>query len=343
MEFYEAIDQAVTTAAVRQLPEPPTTQFAQFLPDNTVPSIEFAIEAITDANKAARFRSYDAPVEIGDGPSGVRTSGEIPALGEGYLVGEYKRLLEEQLRGADISDALLQACLQKVKRGFDRIKNRMELARGQVLSTGKFTLAGEGRLQLEADFGVPDANFVTPAVDWVANTDITGELTEWLALGQIPADVMLVGDLALPKLLKSEELRNEYGNAYGAPNGLTTEQVNQVFAARGLPRIVPVRDTVIQVPNPETGAYTSQSTFPRYGIAMFPSGYIGDTKWGTTFEALEMAAAGMLETSEAPGLVATVMRDGNPGKVFTVVNAVGIPTLENPASLVFANVDPAAN
>lgn len=338
MEFFDLIDQAAVTAAMRELPEPPTVQFAQWLPDVVVPDIEFEIEQITDTNKAARFRSYDAPVEIGPGPSLVRTAGEIPALGEGYLVGEYKRLLEQQLRGANISDALLQAVLNKVARGFTRIKNRMELARGQVLSTGKFTLEGEGRLHLEADFGVPDDNFVTPASPWDENSDISGEMTEWAALAEIAPDVALVGDLALPKLLKSAELRNQYGNAYGAPNGLTTEQVNTVFAARGLPRIVPVRRTRIEVPDPETGVYTTVDTFPRDAIAMFPQGFIGDTKWGVTFEALEMAAAGMIEATEAPGLVATVMREGNPGKVFTVTNAVGIPTLEHAKSLVVATV-----
>jgi hypothetical protein len=338
MEFFDLIDQAAVTGAVRQLPEPPTTQFDAYLPDVTVPSIDFAIESITDNNKAARFRSYDAPVEIGDGPSLVRTSGEIPALGEGYLVGEYKRLLEEQLRGADISDALLAAALNKVARGFKRIKNRVELARGQVLTTGKFTLSGEGRLHLEADFGVPTSNFVTPGVAWSPSVDISTDIATWAALAEIAPDVMLCGDLALAKILKSEELRNQYGNAYGAPNGLTVAQANQVLVERGLPAIVPVRRTRIEVPDPETGSYVAADTFPRNKIAMFPQGFLGDTKWGTTFEALEMAAASMIEATEAPGLVATVMREGNPGKVFTVVNAVAIPTLENPASLVVATV-----
>lgn len=340
MELFDLIDQAQVTAAVRELPEPPTTQFEEWLPDNTVADIDFEIERITDANRAARFRSYDAPVEIGTGPELVRVGGEIPPLGEGYLVGEYRRLLEQQLRGANISDALLAAVLNKVARGFKAIKNRMELARGQVLSTGKFTLSGEGRLHLEADFGVPAGNFVTPATAWDANSDITGEIAGWAALAEITPDVMLVGDLALAKLLKSAEIRNEYGNAYGAPNGVNVAQVNQVFTGegRGLPRVVPVRRTRIQVPDPETGAYTTADTFPRNAIAMFPTGFTGETKWGTTFEALELAAAGLIEASEVPGLVATVMREGNPGKVFTAVNAVGIPVLDNPASLVVATV-----
>ena len=158
------------------------------------------------------------------------------------------------------------------------------------------------------------------------------------ALAEIAPDVMLVGDLTLPKLLKSEELRNQYGNAYGAPFGLTADQVNTVFAGRGLPQIVPVRRTRIEVPNPETGDYTTVDTFPRDAIAMFPRGFLGETKWGTTFEALELVAAGLLDATEAPGLVALTQKEGNPGKVFTTVNAVGIPVLDHPTSLVVATV-----
>lgn len=337
MELFDNFDHQGITLAARLIPEPATTQLNAYLPDVTTASIDWEIESITDENRAARFRSYDAPVEIGAGPSLVKQSGEIPALGEGYLVGEYRRLLEEQLRGADISDALLQAVLGKVRRGVKVIRNRVELARGQVLSTGKFTLAGEGRLHLEADFGVPTSNFVTPDIAWGPSVDIVGELAEWAALAEIAPAAMLVGDLALPKLLASEELRNMYGNSFGTPNQLSVAQVNQVLAERGLPAIVPVRRNRIQVPNPETGAYTDTDVFPRDHIAMVPP-ETGRTVWGTTFEALELVAAGIVEAQEAPGIVATVMREGNPGKVFTAVNAVSMPVLSEPASLVVADV-----
>lgn len=338
MELLDNFDHAGITLAARILPEPATTALNAFLPDVTTPSIDWEVQNIRDENRAARFRSYDAPVEIGKGPSLVRQSGEIPAVGEGYLVGEYRRLLEEQLRGADITEGLRNAVLNKVQRGVRVIRNRVEIARGQVLSTGKFTLAGEGRLYMEADFGVPDDNFVTPAVAWAPSVDIVGELTEWAALAEIGPEAMLVGDLALLKLLASEELRNMYGNAFGTPNQLSVNQVNQVFAERNLPAIVPVRRNRIQVQDPVTGADTEVDTFPRYGIAMVPPA-AGRTVWGTTFEALELVQAGIVEANQAPGIVATVMREGNPGKVFAAVNAVAMPVLSEPNSLVFADVE----
>lgn len=340
MELLDNFDHAAITAAARLLPAPPTTALNEYLPDVTTPDIEWEISRISDANRAARFRSYDAPVEIGSGPSVVRQSGEIPAVGEGYLVGEYRRLLQEQMRGSNISEPLRNAVLNYVQRGVATIHNRIELARGQVLTTGKFTLSGEGRLHIEADFGVPGGNFVTPAAPWTSTSDITGELATWAALAKIAPDVMLVGDLALPKLLKSQELRDMYGNSFGTPNQLTVEQANQVLAARGLPVVVPVRRNRVMVPDPSTGAYVEQDVFHREKIVMLPKGFLGETKWGPTFEALELASTGVIEAQQAPGIVAAVYREGNPGKRFTVVNAVAIPVLAEPDSLVVADVVP---
>ncbi len=337
MELFDLIDQRRLTAAARALPEPPTTQLNLVLPDVTVADIDYEVEQVKDSNKAASFRSFDAPVELGDAPELTSIRGEIPPLGEGYLVGEYRRLLEQQLRGANINDALFAAVVNKAARGFKAIRNRMELARAQVLTTGKFTLAGEGRLNLEADFGVPAANFVTPAAAWTASTDVVSELSNWAALAEIPIDSMLVGRNALPKIIRSEALRGVYAGS-NAPTQLTLDQANQALSAAGLPSIIPVRRSTIQVADPVTGAYTAVEAFNPAKIVMYPTGYIGETKWGTTFEALELVSTGAIVAQEAPGLVATVVREGNPGKVFTKVDAVGIPVLAEPASLVVATV-----
>jgi hypothetical protein len=58
----------------------------------------------------------------------------------------------------------------------------MEQARGDVLTDGKFTLTGEGGLFMEADYGVPGGNLVTPAArcgpTWP--TDPITDLTAWV-------------------------------------------------------------------------------------------------------------------------------------------------------------------
>lgn len=339
MELLDNFDHAALTSAARLIPPPPnSTMFDAFLPDVTSQNIEWEVNRIQGSNRAARFRSYDAPVEIGAGAQVVRQSGEIPAVGEGYLVGEYRRLLQEQLRGANIDDAFRTAVLDYVRRGVGVIRNRVLLAKAQVLSTGKFTLAGEGGLYLEADYGVPAGNFVSPTAPWDPDSEVLADLAAWAALAEVAPDVMLVGDLALTKLLRSAEVRGLYGTAFGMPAQLTVDQINQALAAQGLPTIVPIRRTRIQVPDPQTGDYTQAEVFPRDGIVMLPSEFVGETKWGPTFEALELVQEGVIEAQQAPGIVAAVYREGNPGKRFTAVNAVAIPVLAEPASLVVADV-----
>lgn len=349
MEIYDLIDPRVVTAFARTLPEDPNYTLNGVLPDREIPDIQFAIDDITSINRAAHFRAYDAPVEIGKGPQMVRTTGEIPAIGEGYLVGEYARLLQEQLRGSDISDEMLRLVLARAQRGVAAIRARMEVARGQVLATGKFELSGEGGLVLEADFAVPDTNFVAPALDWSnPSANIVADLTNWADVGEaasgIRPDSMIGGRVATAQAMQNTGLRNLYGNSFGAAQQLTMTQVNQVLAAQDLPTFAlredgrPVRPAKVTTVA-TNGTETVVDTFPTGAIAMFPAGQVGETLWGPTFEALELAATGQIEAQEAPGIIAMAMREGNPGKVFTVVNATGLPVLNKPAALVIGSND----
>src|SRR5687767_422463 len=294
MELYDLIDPRVITAFVRALPEDPQYTLNGVLPDREIDDIQFAIDDITSINRAAHFRAYDAPVEIGKGPSMVRTEGEIPAIGEGYLVGEYARLLQEQLRGSDISDPMLRAVLSYAQRGIAAIRARMEIARGQVLSTGKFTLTGEGGLTLSADFGVPDGNFVAPTLDWSnPSANIVQDITNWVDVGEaasgIRADSMVAGRVAAAQAMQNTGLRNLYGNSFGAAQQLTIGQVNQVLAAQDLPTFAvgadgrPVRPAKVTAVA-SNGTETTVDTIPTGSVILFPAGQVGETLWGPTFE-----------------------------------------------------------
>lgn len=341
MDIYDLIDPRVVTAFVRQLPEDPRFGLNVALPDVETQSIEFAIDEITSQNDAASFRAFDAPVEIGSEPSMVRRSGELPALGRGYLVGEYARLLQEQLRGSNISDEMLRLVLSRAQRGVAAIRARMEKARGQVLSTGKFTLTGEGGLTgVEADFGVPVGNFVTASTAWSDPTaNIVAQIQGWVdaaeAASGLRPEYIFAGRTAMAEAMANQGMRQLYGNAFGSAQQLSVGQVNQVLAALDLPTFLvredgkPVRPAKVSIDG------VSTDTFPTDKVALFPAG-VGQTLWGPTFEALELAADGTIESQEAPGIIAMAMKEGNPGKVFTTVNAVGLPVLEQPKALIVA-------
>lgn len=347
MELYSAVNPLELTAIARVLPEDPQYTLNTALPDRQVPSIGFAIDQIKRTNRAAKFRAYDAPVEIGRPPTLIRQVGELPPLGEGYLVGEYRRLLEQQLQmqGSTISPLVAQAAAGYVPRGVAAIRARMELARGQVLSTGKFTLNNEGNLfGLEADFGVPPGNLVTAGVLWpnTGTANPIADLQGWmntinLATGVYP-DNMILGRTAVQNLVNNDKVKIQLGSLLGAAPAASVPQVNQILAAMDLPNIAttadgrPVRPTRVDVDG------TVVDTFPANKVALYTSGAIGETLWGPTFASLEFVSDGIMQPTDAPGITAWVEKDGNPGELFTVVDAVGMPTLEQPWGLLVATV-----
>jgi len=348
-DLYTAVNPIELTAVARVLPEDPQYTLGTVFPDQTVPSIEFALDQLQRTNRAAKFRSYDAPVQIGKPPTFMRKVGQLPPLGEAYLVGEYRRLLEQQLQlaGAAISPLVTQAATGYVPRGVAAIRARMELARGQVLSTGKFTIADEGGLVgLEADFGVPSENFVMPSThEWGdhANATPIADLQTWVtqlrdSSGTWP-DTMVLGKTATQDLLNNAAVKVQLGSLLGAAPAASVPQVNQILAAMDLPQIAttadgrPVRPARVDLDG------TTTDTFDADTVAIYTAGALGKTLWGPTFAALEMVSDGVMQATDAPGITAFVEKDGNPGELFTVVDAIGMPTIEQPWGLLVATVN----
>jgi hypothetical protein len=81
---------------------------------------------------------------------------KLPPLSSSVSMGELERLqLEFARAGGGNSAAIVNAIYDDATNLTREIQARMEQARGDVLTDGKFTLAGEGGLYMEADYGVP--------------------------------------------------------------------------------------------------------------------------------------------------------------------------------------------
>jgi hypothetical protein len=92
---------------------------------------------------------------------------QLPPLSDTLQMGELERLrLQFARTGGTNQNAFVNAIYNDAENLTRYVQNRMELARGDVLMDGKFTLTGEGGLTLEADFGVPGGNFVTAGTLW---------------------------------------------------------------------------------------------------------------------------------------------------------------------------------
>lgn len=327
------------TAFVRQVPSPQNQVLNQLLPDRVLAKNQIDITELTQTNRTAKFRSFDARVHVSQRDVTAMRSVKLPALSSSIGVGEAERLaLEMALLGGTNNTAMIQAIYNDGANLTREIRARMELARGQVLSTGKFTLNNEGGITQEADFGVPVGNFVTAGTVWsntaaLTITDLTNWRNTYIDLNGAPPTGMMISTKTQAALLKNTEAK---GLLYAAapPAYLTLPLLGQILEAQGLPPVTMVYDSVVDVDGVTT------KCVPENKVIMYGDG-IGYTAWGITATALELTSAVKTESSfdDAPGIVGVTVKDPTPPfRSFTFVDAVGMPIIEQPKRLMIATV-----
>lgn len=339
------VDPIELTGFVREVPVPSTLMLAQFLPDRNIGNVEAAIDQVTRTNRAAMFRSWDAETPIGQRDSFQRSKIKLPPLGEKLPVAEQETLMLERVRtGGDNRNGYVEAIYNDAATLAGNVRRRMEVARGDVLVDGKFTLAGENNLTLEADFGLPGGHAVTAATPWSDHADATPllNLKAWIdayvdANGERPGKILTSNTVINNLLLVAEfrDLFNRGTTLTGGPNLLTQVQLNQVLQAYGIPPLIEY-NTKINIDG------SNVRVIPEDRVIMLPENAadLGYTAWGVTAESLRLATGdnpGLL-FEELPGLVGMTMLTGDPIQTWTKVAAVGMPLITDPKRLFVADV-----
>lgn len=339
------IQPEVLTGFVREVPLPSNLMLAQFLPDRNIGNVEAAIDQVTRTNRAAQFRSWDTEVPIGQRDSFQRSKIKLPPLGEKLPVAEQETLMLERVRtGGDNRNGYIEAIYNDAATLAGNVRRRMEVARGDVLVDGKFTLAGENNLTLEADFGVPSGNKVTAATPWSDHNDATPLLNfkAWIDAyvdlnGERPGKIV-TSNTVINNLLLIAEIRDLFNRGTtltGGPNLLTPVQLNQVLQAYGIPPLIEY-NTKINVDG------SNVRVIPDDRVIMLPENPndLGYTAWGVTAESLVLATGENpgLTFEELPGLVGVVLKQGDPVQTWTKVAAVGMPLITDPKRLFVADV-----
>lgn len=335
------------TEFVRQVPVPANFVLNQILPDVHVDTNQVDIGELLSTNRVARFRAYDANLHRAQRDTATLSRVGLPPLSDTLQMGELERLkLEFARTGGTNERAFVNAIYNDAEILTRYVQNRMELARGDVLTDGKFTLSNEGGLTLEADFGVPAGNFVTAAVLWSHQTgsdydaDVLAQIYAWVKAytqlnGFAPGGMWLSSD-ALYYLLANATLRQAAGTVLGSALFLTREQLDQALRARGLPPILGVYDSRVDVDG------TSTLILPANKVLFVPpsTNQLGRTVWGVSATALELVNSNQADLSfeEAPGIVGVVEKAGPPYREFTFVDAVGMPVIDRPRALMVATV-----
>jgi hypothetical protein len=309
-----------------------------FLPNRLIDELEYRIRqgALNDVD-AAEYRAWDTPAPFTGRPGVTRIRGELAPVSRQIPLGEEEMLRLRALeRGTD--EPIISAIYDDSERMVRAVQARIEIARGQLLTTGKVTIAENG-LALEADFGLPGDHVVTAANLWTDTTNakpLTDLLTwqdKYILDNGVQPGTALMSQARLGNLYLNAEMR-----AAAAANGTTPARVNRgdvdaIFAANGLPPIS-VYDVTVRVNGVQTRIIPADRV-----LLLPPAGEpIGNTFYGVTAEAIKLRSKGMIDQDAMPGVVAVVTETDHPVQTFTVGTAIALPVLPNPKLLFVADV-----
>lgn len=339
--LYDLVDVAEMTGYVRQFDnEVLRNQFTldQWLPNREIPDLEYRIRqgTLQDVD-VAEFRAWDTPAPMTGRPGITRMRGELPPVSRMIPLGEEEMLCLRTLeRGTN--DQLIDAIYDDAERMVRAVQGRIEWARGQLLSTGKVTIAENG-LQIEADFGLAADHKVTPSVDWSSPATATplSDLLTWVAkyvddTGTTPGTI-LMSQARVSNLLMSAEIRGAVAFAGTTPARVNRDVVDAVLQANGLPPIS-TYDVKVRVNGVNTAVID-----PKYVLLLPPAGEpMGNTFYGITAEAIVLASKGLIEQRDMPGIVAVNLTNEHPVQTFTVATAIALPVMINPELVIAADV-----
>lgn len=343
--LFDLVEPAVLTEYVRAFDnEVLRNQFAldQFLPAFENSELEYSIDQSSWMDvDAAVYRAFDTQPPM-TGRQGIsRLRGELAPVSRQIPLTEEERLRLRAIReGGSANQAQVDQIYADAERMVRSVQARLELARGQVITTGKFTLAGENGLTMEADYNMPGSHKPTAAITWAtASTDILADLLTWMQLyvddNGFEPGLMMMSRTILGYMINNTKMREAAAWGGTTPSRINLETVQAILSANGLPPVM-IYDTQVRVSGVATRVIAADK------LTFLPPTEVplGRTHYGVTAEALALAEAGKIVESAMPGIVAVNLRNDSPVQTFTLATALAIPVLGNPNAIICADVVP---
>jgi hypothetical protein len=337
------VPDAITTF-IRTVPTTAGFVLDQLLPNRYFNDNEIDFEELTRTNRVARFRTYDGRLHVSTRDTASTSKVKLPPLSTSLSKGEYERLqLEFSRTGGTNNNALIQAIYNDAENLTREVLNRMELARGDVLTDFKFTMMvdADEPAGLEADFGAPAGHLVSPAVLWSDTTNAT-ILTDLVAWNDVyvldngaPAGVSWTSNKVSRLMQRNKEIIDAVHGSTAGRTRVTVGELNALLESEGLAG-VRTYDAKVDV----DGVTTPVIPDDRFLLTPADPGQLGYTAWGISATALELVNSNLAELAfeNAPGIVGVVEKNGPPYREFTFVDAVGMPVIANPRALMVADV-----
>jgi hypothetical protein len=341
--FFDApVSPDALTAFLREVPTPAEFGLSSTFPTVVEPTNTVDFAEIVRTNRTARYRSFDGRIHVSSRDTGSEKRVKLAPLSSSLSMGEYERLQLEFARTSGTNQqALANAVYNDATNLTREIQARVEQAWGDVLTDGKLTI-NENGLVSEADYGVPTNHLVSAGTAWttIASANALTDLLAWVDVyvatnGFAPGSVQ-TSQRVLRLLQTNAQIIGAIAGTTSGRTRVTLPEINDLFAAEGIPLLRKPYDTLVDVDGTSTRVIADDR------LMFFPPNIadLGYMRYGLSATALELVNSGNsdLSFSEAPGIVGVVEKIGPPYREFTYVDAVGQPILANAKLLLVADV-----
>jgi hypothetical protein len=301
--------------------------------------VDFA--TITRTNRVARFRAWDGAIHKSKRDTGKESRVQLPPLSSSLDMGEYERLqLEFARNGGTNEQALARSIYNDAEILTNEVLNRLELAWGDLLTDGKFTLlSSEGGL--EADYSIPSDQLITVATAWTTTATAT-VLSDLLAAYDLyvsrygEAGQLLTSRRVQRLMTQNTEVINAVAGDQTGRTRVNLTELQGLLASEGLPPLADAFDESLDVDGTSTRVLADDK------LVFLPPNLddLGRTAMGITATALELVNSNESDLSfeDAPGVVGVVEKVGPPYRQFTYVDACGMPVLTDSTRLMTLDV-----
>lgn len=311
-----------TILAARQVQDARNT-LAQYLPYRTTQSVSYRLGRRSRVDQTVPVRALDAPAVPIRRPGVVDVRGDLPAitpivdLSEQDLTQEM--IIAQQLAGIEVD--WTGPVNSAAATGAATIDNTFELMRGQLLSTGKISLAAADGSVHEVDFEVPSAQKIEVTDKWTLTdgdpfADLEAAHEAFIQGAGSPAAVMVTSRRTYRLMLA--RLQKMFPNQ---PVGMG--QLGGYLSDQNLPQVV-TNDRTFR--NPDG---TKTRVFDEGTVTFLPEEPVGSTELGVTQEAVQQVQGRTLVAAEAPGLTVVTLGNDNPVQRSVKVAAIGMPVLRD--------------
>lgn len=284
----------------------------------------------------ATVHAFDTEAEIGSRPVFDKTEVEKLLIKRKINQTERVRLLTEN--GVYADDAVVRYVFDDMRLMADAVKVRTEVAKMEVLATGKMTIK-ENKLNMTVDYGVPASN-IGYKLDLSADADIIGQLRaivdDAADSGNTLTEVVLSNKI-LRKLSSNKGIQTMIYGSVGVGTYVPTDRLSALFMSMFGFGTITTNDLRYKTQT-SSGKETTKRFFPDDKIAFLSNGTsasFGAGLWGVTPEEADYGQYN--EKSANQYITVTQWATHDPVAVWTKASGLFIPVVPNPNGLFIAS------